>query len=59
MYAAQRDEARVFEMMLGKRGDPLKTYINPYDGQPVNCMRIAQEIQSIRVMNKLNGKGNC
>ena len=59
MYAAQRDEARVFEMMLGKRGDTLKTCINPYDGQPVNCMRIAQEFQSIRVMNILNGKGNC
>ena len=59
MYAAERDEARVFEMMLNEGGDPLKTYTNPMDGQPVNCMRIAQEFRSTRVMNLLNGKGNC
>ena len=57
MYAAERDEARVFEMMLDKGGDPLITYTNPFDGQPVNCMRIAREFRSTRVMNVLNGKG--
>ncbi len=59
MYAAQRDEVRVFETMSDKGGDPFKTYTNPIDGQPVSCMRIAQEFGSGRVMNMLNGKGNC
>ena len=57
MYAAEMDEARVFEMMLEKGGDPLITYTNPFDGQPVDCMRIAREFGSGRVMNVLNGKG--
>ena len=57
MYAAERDESRVFEMMLDRGGDPLIAYTNPFDGQAVNCMRIAREFGSDRVMDVLNGKG--
>ena len=59
MYAAERDEARVFEMMLDKGGDPLKNYTEPVDGQQINCWKIALGYGSRRVMNVLNGKGNC
>ena len=58
MYAAERDEARVFEMMLDKGGDPLKNYTEPVDGQQINCWKIALGYGSGRVMNVLNGKSN-
>ncbi len=56
MYAAQMDEARVFEMMLDKGGDPLKTYT--MYGQQINCWKIALGFSSSRVMNILNDKEN-
>lgn len=56
MYAAERDEARVFEMMLDKGGDSLKTYRNPMDGQQINCWNIAMGFGSSRVMNILKDK---
>ncbi len=58
MYAAEVDEARLFEMMLANGGDPLKTYKNPYDGRMIGCMQIAQGFKSYRVLKILNSRLN-